>query len=277
METLWKQETPLHPTFVPLNRCLAEDWFLLPYELQLQRAHARALHEAGILTGLECRALVEALEQLTREYVGAPCPHDEAEDLHTWVESGLADLLGEPGKKIHTARSRNDQVATLLKMYVIDAGERLSEALRKLVRTCGVRARDWSNLVFPLQTHTQFAAPGTVGFWVLRYAASFHRIRLHLDSCVMQWREDCPLGSGAVAGSSIPIDRTVQATALGFERPSLNALDSTSTRDECLQWLSAGTQAALHLQSLATDVILFSQTPLAWTRYPAAFGTGSSM
>jgi argininosuccinate lyase len=267
----------LHPTFAPLNRCLQEDWFLLPFELKLQRAHACALEAAGILSAAEHERLLTALDTIERECPGAPDAGIEAEDLHTWIESRLTELAGAAGRKIHTARSRNDQIATLLKMYVIDAAARVTQDLRELIRVSCRQAQAWAELAFPLQTHQQFAAPGSVGFWVLRYATSFQRVRRHLDGCLEEWRRYCPLGCGAVAGSSIAIDRAIQAHELGFAEPAPNALDATSTRDECLELLAVGTQLALHLQSLATDVIVFSQTPLAWTRYPAEFATGSSM
>jgi argininosuccinate lyase len=112
---------------------------------------------------------------------------------------------------------------------------------------------------------------------MLRYPAALLRARRHLDWCITHWTQECPLGSGAVAGSSIAIDRTIQAHDLGFEAPSPNALDSTSTRDECLDLLALGSKIAMHLQSLATDVIAFAQTPFGWVKYPAAFGAGSSM
>lgn len=262
---------------MPLNRCLKEDWFLLPFELRLQRAHANTLRAAAILSDAEVAALFTALDALEAEFGAGACPESDAEDLHTWIEAELVRRAGEAGKKIHTARSRNDQIATLLKMYVIDVGERLRADLCGLIRVTCERAEAWAELAFPLHTHQQFATPGSVGFWVLRYATALDRVRRHLEWLVGQWRRYCPLGAGAVAGSSIPIDRRVQARELGFDAPSPNALDSTSTRDECLQLLAVGTQLALHLQSLATDVILFSQTPLSWTKYPPAFGTGSSM
>lgn len=243
----------------------------------MQRGHARALLTAGLLSAEEHAALAAALTHIEQEYAGVPCPESDAEDLHTWVEGQLTDMTGDAGRKIHTARSRNDQVATLLKMYAIESGGRIAESLRQLAISFCRRASDWSELVFPLQTHTQFAAPGTVGFWSLRYAAAFGRMRRRYGSAIEHWREECPLGSGAVAGSSIAIDRSLQAKELGFERPSVNALDSTSCRDECLEMLALAAQTALHLQSLATDVILFSQTQLGWTRYPKEFGTGSSM
>ena len=260
-----------------LNRCLAEDWFLLPYELKLQRAHMDTLAAAGILTTEEHRRLGAALDLIERDRPGSAGVDTDAEDIHTWIEQRLTELVGEAGKKIHTARSRNDQIATLLKMYVIDAGERLLDELRDLIRIACERAVTWAELAFPLQTHQQFAAPGSVGFWILRYATGFERVRRQLGVRIAEWRRYCPLGSGAVAGSSIPIDRQIQARELGFDEPAPNALDATSTRDECLELLATATQCALHLQSFATDVIVFTQTPLAWTRYPAGFATGSSM
>ncbi|MCH7813020.1 MAG: hypothetical protein IID40_03270 [Planctomycetes bacterium] len=277
MKTLWKQRVPLNPEFERLNNCLAEDWFLLPFELELQRAHAVALHRAAVLTADELTDLHSSLERIAEQYLAGPCPDDPAEDLHTWIEQRLTEGAGEAGRKIHTARSRNDQVATLLKMYLIDAGRQFEERLRKTITTCCARAEDWADLVFPLQTHCQWAAPGTVGFWVLRFATALERTRRLLEAHLTLWRGECPLGTGAVAGSSIPIDRGLQASELGFVGPTLNALDSTTSRDECLQWLSLAGIVALHLQSLATDVIAFSQTPLSWTIYPPAFGTGSSM
>lgn len=206
-----------------------------------------------------------------------PCPASDAEDLHTWVEGELVKRAGDAGKKIHTARSRNDQVATLIRLFVIDAGQRASTAMQRLVETACRRAIAWSDVVMPMQTHQQFAAPGNAGFWIMKYATAFDRVRRHWDGAGEVWRRFCPLGSGAVAGSSIGIDRGLQAGALMFEGPSLNALDSTSTRDECLEFLFIASQASLHLQSLAADVIVFSQTMLQWTKYPAEFGTGSSM
>ena len=235
------------------------------------------MEAAGILSAAEHERLRGALDAIERECAAPPGPEAEAEDIHTWIEGKLTELAGVAGKKIHTARSRNDQIATLLKMYVIDAGTRLKGDLRELIRISCSRAGAWAELAFPLQTHQQFAAPGSVGFWALRYATSFERIHRHLGLCLEEWRRYCPLGSGAVAGSSIPLDRRIQARELGFAEPAPNALEATSTRDECLELLALGTQFALHLQSLATDVIVFSQTPLAWTRYPAEFATGSSM
>ena len=173
MQTLWKQQTTLHPTFARHNRCLEEDWFLLPYELRLQRAHVEALLCAKILTRQEAGELNGAFDQIAQRHVDTGCPDSGAEDIHTWIESSVVELVGDVGKKLHTARSRNDQVATLLKLYLIDVGERLSDDLRDLVRALCRQAEAWSELVAPMQTHAQFAAPGTMGFWALRYAAAW--------------------------------------------------------------------------------------------------------
>ncbi|NOX57945.1 MAG: argininosuccinate lyase [Planctomycetes bacterium] len=256
---------------------MEEDWFLLPFELELQRAHATALLEAGIFNDDERDAIGAALEQIKAESSQGLPPVSDTEDLHTWVEAQLVQHAGDVGKKIHTARSRNDQVATLLKMYAIDTGGRIAEGCSQLCQQLATKAIAWAELIFPLQTHCQFAAPGSVGFWALRYAVACERAGRQLDGAVAFWREDCPLGSGAVAGSSIPLDRNTQAILLGFDDPSENALDSTSTRDACLELLANIAHLALHLQSFATDVIAFSQTQFGWTKYPQAFGTGSSM
>lgn len=230
-----------------------------------------------MLTVGERTAIAAALRQIEESHLDQQCPPSEAEDLHTWIEQQVVARAGEAGRKLHTARSRNDQVATLLKLYVLDAAERIGGRLTQLIETCCQKARDWAELVAPLHTHAQFAAPGTLGFWALRYAVGFERVWQTLGQARAQWEQHCPLGSAAVAGSSVPIDRQIQAAGLAFREPSLNALDSTSTRDECLQLLALLAQLGLHFQSFAVDVITFAQTPYGWVVYPPAFGTGSSM
>lgn len=162
-------------------------------------------------------------------------------------------------------------------MYAIDSADRLDPRLMQLIEVLCTRAKLWSDLVMPLQTHQQFAAPGTAGAWALRFAVCLARMRTHFAFLSDHWRSACPLGSAAVAGSTLNIDRRTQAGELGFDAPSQSALASTSARDECLELLAVLAQIALHAQALATDVICFSQTPLAWTVYPSQFGTGSSM
>jgi argininosuccinate lyase len=275
--TLWKAGGALHPAFEKLNRCLESDWFLLPHELTLQRGHARALAAAGILSAAEHAAIGAALERVEREFGAAACPKSPAEDLHTFIELKLTEYAGDAGRKIHTGRSRNDQVATLIRLYAAESGQQVAGRLRATSVALCRRAESWADLALPLHTHQQFAAPGSAGHWALRFAVAFERCRRRLEFCIREWWRYCPLGSGAVAGSSIPLDRRIQASDLGFDGPGRNALDATSTRDESVELLAIGTQIGLHAQSFATDVILFCQTPLAWVKYPAEFGTGSSM
>ncbi len=243
----------------------------------MQRAHVAALREAAILNDAERLAVLAALDDVERSFIAQDCPESSAEDLHTWIEGAVIERAGDAGRKLHTGRSRNDQIATLLKLYVIQSSSQIEAALREWVLTTTEKAIRWADVTAPMQTHAQFAAPGTMGFWILRYAVSAERIMRLFSTARDQWEEHCPLGSAAVAGTSIPIDRDIQAASLGFRRPSLNALDSTSTRDECLQLLAILTQLSLHYQSFAADLLGFSQTPFGWVAYPAAFASGSSM
>ena len=162
-------------------------------------------------------------------------------------------------------------------MYTVDSADRLDPRLVQLIEVLCVRAKGWSDYVMPLQTHQQFAAPGVAGCWALRFAVALERIRTHLGFLEEQWRDGCPLGAGAVAGSTLPVNRQRQADGLDFAAPTPSALFSTTARDECLELLAVLAQIAIHLQSFAADVICFNQTPLGWTIYPREFGTGSSM
>ncbi|MHC5109084.1 MAG: argininosuccinate lyase [Planctomycetota bacterium] len=277
MPTLWKQTSALHPTFAALNQCLREDWFLLAHELKLQHAHIAALAEVGVLSEEEHGRITAALQEIQESYLGKDCPESQAEDLHSWLEFEVTQRAGSAGCKIHTARSRNDQVATLIKLYLLDSADSVYDAVDSLIAACSRQASRWADMPAPMQTHAQFAAPGTVGFWFLRFATSFQRSLEALGDARRRWRRFCPLGSGAVAGSSIPIDRGIQARELGFQEPAPNALDATGTRDECLEMLAVLSQLALGFQSIAADVLAFAQTPFRWIKYPKAFGTGSSM
>ena len=278
MPSLWKQDGTLHPAFERFHRCLDDDWFLLPYEWRLQRASAAALAKAGIFSASEYAAVSQGLDELEREWSGvATAPDDDAEDIHTFVEAALTAKVGDAGKKIHTGRSRNDQVATLLQLFLVDRAGQIVDALGELVGCHAQRALDWADVQMPLQTHAQFAAPGSAGAWALRHAIAFDRDRRTLQQAVAMWRSSCALGSGAVAGSSIPLDRQLMADRLGFDAPSPSALESTGTRDESLQLLGWSTTFALHVQAFSADVLQFMQTPFRWLRPLDGLMTGSSM
>lgn len=277
MSTLWKTREPLHPLFAEIQDCLDDDWFLLDHEIALQRAHGAVLHAAGLLDDAQFAGLGEALDDIAATFDAGAVPASDAEDIHTWIENEITERCPGAGRRIHTARSRNDQVATLLLLHLRSAGARLASAVDALRAVLVRRAEDWADLQMPLQTHQQFAAPGSVGAWPLRYAASLSRTSRHLAFLCTEWSRWCPLGAGAVAGSSLPIDRAMQAELLGFDEAWPSSVDATSSRDACLEMLSVCTQLALQLQALAADGQAFAQTPFAFTHYPGALATGSSM
>ena len=277
MSALWHQTQSLHPAFKRFNDCLRDDWFLLPYELRLQAVHADVLARAHVLSTAEADAIKAALRAIKDDYMGAPCPPSDAEDIHTWLEAEITHRVGSAGKRIHTARSRNDQVATLIDMFLIDSANDLRTNLTQLVRATAEKAKALADVIMPMQTHAQFAAPGSAGFWLLRFADAFNRWRRRAQLLQQEWQHNCPLGAGAIAGSSIHIDRQQQANGLGFDSPAANALNATSSRDHCLEWFALLAHLGLTMQSFAADVLAFCQTPFGWVMYPAQFGTGSSM
>ena len=277
MKALWKQESSLHPAFERVHRCLADDWFLLPYELRLQGVHALALEAVGVLDTAERKGIELALAGLDELWRDKPAPDHEAEDLHTWVESELTERAGDAGTKIHTARSRNDQVATLTKMWLIDRAEIWQKAMTDLSDRAAQLAMTWAPHTMPLMTHLQFAAPGSAGAWPLAQALAFERYQKRLDSLLDGWKEYCPLGAGAIAGSSIPLDRTIQAQGLGFRLPHPSSIDATGSRDDVLEALAWVSQVSLRFCGLATDLLTYGQTPYGWIRFDAGLSTGSSM
>ena len=260
-----------------MHRCLDEDWFLLDYELKLQRVHAFVLEAAGILSARECGAVEDALEALSLEWSGQPPPDSTAEDLHTWVEGELTHRAGSAGEKIHTARSRNDQVATLIKMWLIDVGDSLAVSWRSLAQTTSRVALAWVPHAMPLMTHAQFAAPGSAGAVPLAHALGYERCAASFSRAANRWRATCPLGAGAVAGSSIPIDRDMQAEGLGFLRPAESSIDATGTRDEALECLATIAHGSLKLMGTAADLLTFAQTKYRWITFDPGLTTGSSM
>jgi len=277
MSTLWKSGSPLHPLFSEIQGCLDDDWFLFEHEVALQRAHGTVLHRAALLDDGQLDGLNAALDDIESTFDRWEVPSSEAEDIHTWIEGEITARCPEAGRRIHTARSRNDQVATLLLLHLRAAGDELADSLDRLRARLVERVDDWADLEMPMQTHLQFAAPGSVGAWPLRYATSLARLSRQLDFLRGEWAHWCPLGAGAVAGSSLPIDRSLQAELLDFDEPWPSSLDATSSRDACLEMLAWCAQISLQLQALAADGQVFAQTPFSFTHYPKALATGSSM
>jgi argininosuccinate lyase len=268
---------PLDPEFERWQRSFEFDRRLLTYELAASRAHARGLKEAGILSADELISILQGLDRIAEQAAAAPeLPDDpEAEDIHHFVEKRLVALVGEAGYKLHSGRSRNEQIATDLRLYVRAGSERLQSDLTDLLITFVTRAEQAGTAAMPSYTHLQPAEPVLVAHWLLAYVEMFLRDAGRLADCGRRLNL-CPLGSGAVAGSTLPLDRWSMAKELGFDGPTANSIDATSDRDFVLEFVGVLSQLALHLSRWAEEMILFSTQEYGFVRLPDAYSTGSS-
>src|SRR6202167_3233569 len=265
-------------SFYEFERSWKFDRRLLPQEFALDRAWARAIARAGILAEEEGEQLVTALDALeTRAKSDAAWLDDsKAEDVHHFVETALIEKLGPLGAKLHTGRSRNEMVATEFRMYVRSAAAELSTAIGELLHAFATQAE--KNLGTPMagNTHMQHAQPILLSHWLLAHGEAFARDleRVQLASARA---DDCPLGSGALAGCAFPLDRNALARDLGFSRTTANSLDAVSDRDFALEFLFALSTLAMHLSRLAEDFVLFASPEFAFIELPDEFSTGSSL
>lgn len=267
---------PLDSEFERWQRSFDFDRRLLTHELAASSAHARALKAAGILDSTELIAILQGLEQIG-EQATSPVflEDDEAEDVHHFVEKKLVSLIGETGYKLHSGRSRNEQIATDLRLYVRAA---LDQIRTDLAAWCGAlldRAEQAGNAAMPSYTHLQRAEPVLVSHWLLAYIEMFLRDAERLADCRKRLNA-CPLGSGAVAGATLPLDRRSMAADLDFNHPTTNSIDATSDRDFILEFVNALSLLALHLSRWAEEMILFSSQEYGFVRLPEAYSTGSS-
>ncbi|HXJ86181.1 MAG TPA: argininosuccinate lyase [Candidatus Binatia bacterium] len=268
---------PLDPEFERWQRSFSFDCRLLRYELVASAAHATALKSAGILSADELISMLQGLEQIGQKAAASPAFLDdgEAEDVHHFVEKQLVALIGEVGYKLHSGRSRNEQIATDLRLFVRAAIDQLREGLAEL---CGVlldRAEHAGDTAVPAYTHLQRAEPVLVGHWLLAYMEMLLRDADRLEDCRKRLNF-CPLGSGAVAGATLPLDRTLMAGKLGFEDPTANSIDATSDRDFAIEFVQTLSVLALHLSRWAEEMILFSSQEYGFVELPEPYSTGSS-
>jgi argininosuccinate lyase len=268
---------PLDPGFERWQRSFGFDRRLLQYELAASSAHARTLKDAGILSADELISILQGLQQIGAQAAASPAFLDdnEAEDVHHFVEKKLAAQVGETGYKLHSGRSRNEQIATDLRLYVRAAIDQLQ---LEIAEWCGVaadRAEQAGNSAMPAYTHLQRAEPVLVGHWLMAYVAMFLRDAGRLADCRTRLNV-CPLGSGAVAGATLPLDRKFMAETLGFDDPTSNSIDATSDRDFALEFVNAVSLIALHLSRWAEEMILFSSQEYGFIVLPEAYSTGSS-
>ena len=268
---------PLDPAFERWQRSFPFDQGLLPYELEASRAHARALEHAGVLSSEELAEVVRGLEKIGEKAQAEPAflADDEAEDVHHFVEKHLVALIGDTGYKLHSGRSRNEQIATDLRLYVRATIDQLQALLADWLQAFLSHAEKADRAVMPAYTHTQRAEPVLVAHWLLAYVEMFLRDSERLTDCRVRLNV-CPLGSGAVAGATIALDRGAMAADLGFDGPAANSLDATSDRDFVLEFVQTLSLLALHLSRWAEEMILFSTQEYGFISLPEAYSTGSS-
>jgi argininosuccinate lyase len=271
---------PLDPEFEQWQRSIVFDWRLLPQEVAASKAHASTLVAANILTQDEGTTIRTALDAIAADHVSEAGQalvrnHPTAEDIHHFVEFALVNRIGSLGLKLHTGRSRNEQIATDLRLYVRTQIEEVIAALGAWASALVQQAHAAGEAVMPSYTHMQRAEPVLVAHWLLAYVEMILRDAARLQDCSARLNH-CPLGSGAVAGATLALDRTIAARELGFTAPTLNSIDATSDRDFILEYLQALTFVGLHLSRFAEEVTLFTTAEYNFVLLPEAFSTGSS-
>jgi argininosuccinate lyase len=271
---------PLDGDFEQWQRSIVFDWRLLPQEVAASKAHASALVAAYILSEEEGARLRDALDAIAADHLSEAGKalvrdHATAEDIHHFVELKLVERVGSLGLKLHTGRSRNEQIATDLRLYVRAQIALVIDSLATWAHALVQQAQQAGNSVMPSYTHLQRAEPVLVAHWLLAYVEMILRDAARLRDCALRINE-CPLGSGAVAGATLALDRTIAAQELGFDRPTANSIDATSDRDFILEYLHGLTFVGLHLSRFAEEITLFATAEYGFVVLPEAFSTGSS-
>ncbi len=260
-----------------INASIDVDKRLYAQDIAASKAHSTMLVACGILAKEDGEAILGGLETILREIEAGTFAFDPAlEDIHTHVEARLKELIGEAAGRLHTARSRNDQVATDFRLWTRDAIDRLDGGLKRLLGALLDQAERHIATVMPGFTHLQAAQPVTFGHHMMAYVEMFRRDRARLADARARLNE-CPLGAAALAGTSFAIDRDMTAAAMGFDRPCANSIDAVSDRDFALEFLAAAAICAMHLSRLAEELVIWSSQPFAFVRLSEAFSTGSSI
>ncbi len=264
----------LDPEFESWQRSLPFDKKLLKHEISASGAHAKALHQAGVLSEEELSLIQAGLAQIARD--GMPVAEDPSiEDIHHFVESQLIEIAGEVGRKLHTGRSRNEQIATDLRLFVRERVEYITLLLADVISALIAQAEDAGDAAMPSYTHLQRAEPVLIAHWLLAYCGMFFRDMSRLADCRNRLNE-CPLGSSAVAGTFVPLDRRYVSSLLGFDAPTANSMDATSDRDFAIEFVQALSVVGMHLSRMAEELILFSTTEFGFVALPEQYATGSS-
>ena len=260
-----------------INASIPFDKRLWKQDIAGSKAHVAMLAKQGIVDGEDAQAITEGLNRIAAEYEANGVPVNlDLEDIHMVTESRLAELIGPAAGRLHTARSRNDQVATDFRLWVRDAMDEVMAGLAGLQQALLARAEEHVDAVMPGFTHLQSAQPVTLGHHLMAYYEMVRRDRSRFADARVRL-DECPLGAAALAGTGFPIDRHATAAALVFAKPTDNSLDSVSDRDFALDYLMAATQASLHLSRLAEEFIIWASQPFGFVKLPDAYSTGSSI
>ena len=270
---------PLDATFESWQRSFPFDWRLVPYEVEASIAHARAIQAAGILTSEELLQMEEGLRAVAKQQSehgeAIITANPQAEDVHHYVELELTKQIGDLALKLHTGRSRNEQIATDMRLFVRDAIDNTTNGLIAWAKALITLAESSGVATMPSYTHLQRAEPVLVAHWLLAYVSMIERDLSRLTDARARMNL-CPLGSGAVAGATLALDRTIAAFALQFDAPTPNSMDATSDRDFMLDFAQAASTLGFHISRFAEELTLYATAEFSFIDLPEAFSTGSS-
>ena len=264
------------PQFDALNNSIAVDIRLWPFDVELSKAWAMALYGAGVLTIVDCKEIERGLDAVAARLESGVQPIASDEDVHTFIDRLLHEEIGEVASKLHTGRSRNDQVATATRMWAMDAAGQLDGALRQLQQVMIDQAHGLETSLMPSYTHLQRAIPVSAAHWLLSHFWPLERDRARLRFAARA-AAVLPLGSGAVAGCAYPISRTLLQGTLGFDAVTSNSIDAVSDRDFVVELLFCSALIGTHLSRLAEDLILYGSSEFGFVQFGDRFTSGSSM
>ena len=260
-----------------INASIPFDKKLWRHDIRASLAHVAMLAEQGIVEAEDATQIINGLNQIAQEYEADGITENlDLEDIHMHVEARLSEIVGPAAGRLHTARSRNDQVATDFRLWVRDAMDMADSALAALQKALVARAEEHADTIMPGFTHLQSAQPVSLGHHLMAYYEMIRRDRSRFADARRRMNES-PLGAAALAGTGFPIDRENTASALGFDAPTANSLDSVSDRDFALDYLMAATQCSLHLSRLAEEFVIWASQPFGFIKLPDSFSTGSSI
>ncbi len=260
-----------------INASIGFDQRLHAQDIAGSKAHAKMLGAKGILTKADVKEIIRGLNQVQSEIASGDFKFSRSlEDIHMNIEQRLKDIIGEPAGRLHTGRSRNDQVATDFRLYIRDCLDMLDGQIGSLQKALAKNAEKYADVIMPGFTHLQTAQPVTFGHHMLAYVEMFARDRSRLADARKRMNEN-PLGAAALAGTSFPIDRYMTSRELGFDRPMRNSLDAVSDRDFVLETLSAASISAMHLSRMAEELVIWSSSQFKFVSLSDKFSTGSSI